>query len=227
GAATEERESHGTWLGVGLEPGPNGKGVTVQQVYDGSPADRAGLQEGDVILSIDGQSTPDAAALTRAVRQRNPGDKITLRISREGNEQTVTATLGERQTHVKVLRIPGGNGTGHAWALNLPDMKSVPRAWMGVATSDLTPELRRHFGASEKEGVLVAQVRQGSPADKAGVRVGDVLTSVGGHTVTTPSDVADAIRDKDAGEQVNLDLVREGRARTVSLTLAERPGMQG
>jgi putative serine protease PepD len=89
--------------------------------------------------------------------------------------------------------------------------ESIKRAYLGVSTS----------GDSGK--VTVAAVSAGGPAANAGVRVGDVITSVGGEKVSTPDDVAAAIQDKRPGESVAVQVERGGSAQTVNVTLAERP----
>jgi putative serine protease PepD len=85
------------YLGVSIEDA-NGQGASVQQVQSGSPASKAGLQVGDVITAVDGNSVTDAASLTAAVTGHSPGDKVTLTYTRNGSTQTATATLGNRPT---------------------------------------------------------------------------------------------------------------------------------
>jgi membrane-associated protease RseP (regulator of RpoE activity) len=100
--------------------------------------------------------------------------------------------------------------------------KSVGRGYLGIQVLGLTPELRAHFGASEDEGVLVAKVEEGSPAAAAGIQVGDVLTAVDGKPVVGPHNLALAIREKKAGESVNVDFLRDGNALAVSVAVEER-----
>lgn len=217
----------GAWLGVALDMGDGDTGVRVQQVYDGSPAESAGLKDGDVIVSVDGKSTSDVSTLTKIIRERKPGDKIAIRIVRDGHEQSLNATLGKREARRMIVRVPDSgeiqatieNALGGVTAFDW----SASRVWMGVSMTELTPELRRHFGAPEDNGTLVAEVRPGSPAEKAGVKVGDILTEVDGEKVGQSFDVSRAIRERNPGDTVNVSLVRDGQTRTVNLTLAERP----
>jgi membrane-associated protease RseP (regulator of RpoE activity) len=100
------------------------------------------------------------------------------------------------------------------------------RAHLGVSLIDLTPELREHYGAEKAAGVLVGAVEDGSPAEKAGLRVGDIVLSVDGKDVDTSSDVRAALRDKKEGDSVRVEALR-GRARqTFVASVVEREGVR-
>lgn len=96
------------------------------------------------------------------------------------------------------------------------------RGFIGVTLLEITPELRAHFGAPKDAGVLVSDVRADTPASKAGVEVGDVITSVDGKRVESSRDVSRGIRSRKAGETVQLDIVRGRAARKMSVTVEER-----
>ncbi len=102
-----------------------------------------------------------------------------------------------------------------------------PRAFLGVTTLDITPELRAFYGAPKEEGVVVGSVAAGSPAAAAGVKVGDVITRVDGHAVSSPWELADELGDHKKGDRVALDVVRDRAPRKLEVTLAQReePGM--
>jgi membrane-associated protease RseP (regulator of RpoE activity) len=94
--------------------------------------------------------------------------------------------------------------------------------FLGVEVLPLTKELRVHFGAPEDAGVLVARVEENSPAAAAGIQVGDVLTAVDGAPIAGPPSLAHAVREKKAGESVNLDFIRDASALSASVTVDER-----
>ncbi len=94
--------------------------------------------------------------------------------------------------------------------------------FLGVATTALTPELRRHFGVPEESGVLVAKVVDDSAAARAGVQVGDILTAVGGSEVESTGDVIRAVGKLEPGSAVDLELWRDGTLQTLGATLGER-----
>ena len=99
---------------------------------------------------------------------------------------------------------------------------AASRAFLGVSLMNISPELREHFGAPKEAGVIVESIQDDSPADKAGLRVGDIVLSVDGKDVKSAVDLRMALRDKKEGDSVRIDLLR-GRARqTVVASVKER-----
>lgn len=98
------------------------------------------------------------------------------------------------------------------------------RAYLGVSLTDISPELREHFGATKESGVLVESVAAGSPAEKAGLRIGDVIVAVEGKDVAWSGDIRRALRDRKEGDSVRIEIVR-GRARqTLVASVIEKEG---
>lgn len=102
------------------------------------------------------------------------------------------------------------------------DGPMVRRGYLGVALVDLTPELRTHFGVPEEAGVMVARVEPGSPAEKAGIKVGDILARVDGSSVKSSWDLTGKIRGLDDGQQVPVEVWRNGKAQNVTATIVEK-----
>ena len=98
------------------------------------------------------------------------------------------------------------------------------RGFIGVTLVEITPDLRAHYGAPRDSGVLVSSVEADTPAAKAGIQVGDVITSVDGESVEWTGDVSRAVRDKKAGEAVELQIVRDRAPRKVTVSVEERKG---
>jgi membrane-associated protease RseP (regulator of RpoE activity) len=121
----------------------------------------------------------------------------------QGDHQVVIAGDSHHMVHFA--------GGGHALA----------GGYLGVQLTDLTPELRTHFGVGEDTGVMIAKVVEDSPAWRAGLQAGDILTAVDNQEVTSGRSLARAIRGRDEGEQVSLELWREGRFETITATLEE------
>lgn len=96
------------------------------------------------------------------------------------------------------------------------------RGYLGVSLVDLTPELREHYGAPRNAGVLVSKVSDDSPAARAGIRVGDVITSIGGEEVTHSFKIGRLVRGKKNGEVVSVDVIRNGARQKYNVTVAER-----
>lgn len=103
-----------------------------------------------------------------------------------------------------------------------------PRAFLGVTLTDVTPELREHFGAPRDAGVMVGAVEKGSPAEKAGARTGDIIVSIDGRNVSTSWEVRRALREKKQGDSVRLEVLRDGSRQALVASLVERdaPGLQ-
>lgn len=96
------------------------------------------------------------------------------------------------------------------------------RGFIGVTLVEITPELRSHYGAPREAGVVVSGVEADTPAGRAGVQVGDVITSVDGKRVRWTGDVSRAVRDKKGGETVEVEIVRDRAPRKVNITVEER-----
>lgn len=107
------------------------------------------------------------------------------------------------------------------------DGPMVRRGYLGVGLTEMTPELRTHFGAPEESGVMVSRVEAGSPAEKAGLKVGDIISSVDGKPVESSWDVSARVREYEEGQQAPLEVWRNGKVMTVTatVTLKERPEM--
>jgi hypothetical protein len=126
----------------------------------------------------------------------------------KGNDENVVVTLGDEDLEV------GGDD---------PVIVRVGRrGFIGVSLTEITPELRVHFGAPKNAGVLVSDVQADTPAAKAGLEVGDVITAVDGKRVGWSGDVSRGIRSRKAGETVPLDVVRGGASRKLTVTVEER-----
>ena len=112
----------------------------------------------------------------------------------------------------KVIRSDGG--PAGMWAAR--------RGFLGVQMLELTPELREHFRVPKDAGVLVSRVVADSPAAKAGLRAGDIITAVEGNRVDSPSEVARAVRDRKDGESVRIDYSRDGVAGTTRAAIQQQ-----
>jgi len=97
--------------------------------------------------------------------------------------------------------------------------------YLGVMLAPMTPELRVHEGAPEEAGVLVSKVIDDSPAARAGIRVGDVISAIDGEAVATPRDLAHAIRGREDGDAVTVELWRDGAVQNLTTAVEEREGL--
>ena len=99
----------------------------------------------------------------------------------------------------------------------------VTRGWLGVAIQDMNEELARSFDVQEAEGILVAEVTKKSPAEKAGLRQGDILLALNGDRLADVTDLRNRIAMTAPGSRITLRIIREGRRKDISVTIAEQP----
>ncbi len=126
--------------------------------------------------------------------------------------------------------IASGQGIGFAIPINmakgiidqLKDKGEVTRGWLGVGIQDLTPELAEYYGLKAQKGVLVTQVFEGDPADKAGIKVNDIILSVDGKRVSSGRDLSATIANTPVGHQTKIDLMRDDSKKSITVTLAKR-----
>ena len=236
-------EGGSSWLGVELHEVtadtakelklPAERGVVIGTVVPDSPAAKAGLKENDVITEINGQRIEGAAQFRRMIREIPAGRTAQLTVWRDGRAQSVSVTLGkaEERKHSFQVFTPGPGAPGN-FTFNMPEIPMVPpMEWngtfiaggqprLGIDAEDLNGQLGTFFGAPDGEGILVREVNPSSPAEKAGVKAGDVITSVNGERVRTIGDLREKIskrEGKDKGETVKLGLLRNRSE--VSLTV--------
>jgi serine protease Do len=167
-------------------------GAIVSQVTPDSPASSGGLKTGDVIALLNGQKIVNGSALQVAVSEMAPGTKITLGILRDGKLETLNLTVGQFHGNTEVAENGGEDGQ--------------PNGKIGIEIGNLTAEARQQFNVPEQvHGVLVQNVRSGSPADDAGLQPGDVILEVNRKPSESASQFASAVhQDKDGKELLIL-----------------------
>ena len=176
------------------------RGALVNAVTPGSPADKAGMRRGDVILAVNGQAVKDGNVLRNEVSQMLPGSNARLTVVRGGKEQTVNVTLAE-------LTKPG-SATERSGSE--PD-----RTGFGMAVEPLTGDTARQLGVAATSGVVITDVQPAGRAADAGLREGDVISEVDGKAVATGDALRAALKE---GNRPALLLVHRG-ATTVFVTL--------
>lgn len=209
------------------------RGVGISEVMKDSPAEKAGLKKGDVIVRFEGESVTSSRKLTRMVGEVAPEHTARLTIMRGGSEQEVAATLAKRNESQNVF----GTTISPDIFRTMPrgDMKIDPGKMqinpdqdgnfvfafggnrrIGVSTTPLTKQLADYFGVKDG-GVLITSVSEDSPAAKAGLKAGDIITAIEGEKVESPGDLSRGINKKEDGE-VTLTVVRERNSRTIKVT---------
>jgi len=166
-------------------------GALVTQVQSDTPASKAGLKVGDVIIELDGHKISDAGQLQVEVGQKRPGTEIKLGLMRDGKSMTVPVTLADMDKN--------GDDSKEASAGEHGKMR-----W-GLGLSDLTPDLREQVQApKEVHGAVIERVQPGSPADDAGLQRGDVIMQVNRHDVENAADVQHELSSVPKGQDALL-----------------------
>lgn len=128
----------------------------------------------------------------------------------------------DNDRRVRVLRLEDCRDDDGKEIPCLQPLRALHGGFLGVELTVLTPELRRHFGAPEDAGVMVSRVVDDSPAAKAGLEVGDVITTIGGEEVASPRDLVRRVRRAEKGENVEISYFRDGRAGRATATIEQR-----
>lgn len=169
------------------------EGILVAQVIDGSPAEKGGLKQGDVILKLNDKSVDNVAKFRNGIAMTRPGTEIKLTVLRNGKEKMIEITIGSLET----------DGQGQPISAD-----KLPK--LGLSLQKLTPELAEQFGYEDAKGVLVTAVEAGSIADRAGIKRGDLIEEVNRKAVTEAHQVKKMIKETD--KKTVLLLVRQGAA---------------
>jgi len=232
------------FLGVSLQDGTDG--VTVAEVVDGSAAATAGIKVGDMITAIDGTKVTTAAEAASAVATHKVGDSVTVDLTRDGSTMTVTATLGTQPAQMPMrpgqpMNPPGqgrGNGNGNNGNGNngngqfppnfAPMMPFLQYAYgnghLGVTFQNLDADVAKTNNLTITDGALVTEVEAGSPAEKAGLKVNDVITAVDGDKVDQERTLRDRLIAYEPGDVVTLTILRDGASQDIQATL-DQPKM--
>jgi serine protease Do len=211
----------GSYLGIGIQEITaerakalklrDDAGVEITRVGTDSPADKAGLKAGDVVLQYNGVKVEGLEQFSRLVRETPVGREVKLDLFRNGAPQTVTAKIGQH---------PAGFPDG--FSFRMPD---VPRAFpgvrslmLGVEAESIDGQLAQYFGVNE--GVLVRSVMKSSTAEKAGIKAGDVILRVDEMKVASPAEISIRLRAVH-GKSVPVVLMRDRKEMTLTVEVPE------
>jgi serine protease Do len=206
---------------------PHESGVIITDLVENGPAAQAGLKEHDIIYRLNDTTVENGVQFCSLVQAKKPGDKVTLVVYRDGKRKTVEVTLGRRKLPVKlstdaiksVQEAFDKAREGRASALRIFGESSAMRGRLGMVVRDLNKDLAPYFGVKENEGVLVLEVTEDSPAEKAGVKAGDVITAVNGTAVDDVEALTDQVSDAEDGDTLAVQVVRRGASKTVDVVV--------
>jgi len=200
------------WLGVSIQPltpdlarefgTRDAKGVLVNEVVPDSPAARAGIQRGDILVEFDGKRLEGPGDLQRAVGLSAPDRVAKLKVWREQKELAIEVKIAQAPDEREASRRPGG-----------------PRSLLGLEVRPITPDLAARLNLRSLEGVFVARVEDGSPAGEAGVQRGDIIKQINRQNIRGMSDFDRLTRDVKEGDRLTVLLQRGPMSLYVAFTL--------
>jgi membrane-associated protease RseP (regulator of RpoE activity) len=228
--------SNGAWLGVYLQNLTDDlreamdlgseEGVLIAGVAEDSPAKEAGLEEEDLVTEFDGTQVKTSSELTKLVRKHSPGDEITLKLVRDGKTKTLTVVLG-KQPEDKMLGLkettPLLNFSGVPNEPGLYSFSMFSGNRIGVRVQNLTEQLGSYFGVKDGQGALVTEVEEDTPAEKAGLKAGDVIVKVDGDDIQDTGDLMGAISEKEKGDKAEVTVIRDHASKTFNVEVEESP----
>jgi S1-C subfamily serine protease len=192
------------YLGINIEDAA-GHGVKITGIAEGSPAESAGMLEGDVIKSVNGEMVENSDALIQAVGSQGVGADVEVTYVREGAPSTVNVTLAERPESdiEKALK-------------DVDEFK-----WVEKPAPDSKPRLGVYIESAEN-GVGITEVSENSLAESAGLKSGDIITSFNGIAVSSPDALIEAVQQSPTGEDVVVEIERNGEKMTKTVTFGKK-----
>ena len=210
------------YLGVGLQPLdeniadslglPKDRGEIVRTVVDGEPADKAGIQQGDVITKVAGREVTPDETVSYLIANTSVGTRVPLEVIRGGRRMTLQVQVGQRPTEEELVKQAGGGDDDSDQGLGA-ETPVAPGSALGLSMQPLNPQIIRALNlAADQKGVVITSVDPASDAAEKGLRRGDVIVSVNRQAVTQPQQVVAAVdATKRAGRSSVLLLVKRGQ----------------
>jgi serine protease Do len=239
------------WLGVSIQdvtedlrdalPRNIDDGALINHVVSGSPAEAAGLEEGDVVVRVDRERIADSDDLTRIIREAGSGASVRVEYYRSGRSRTATIELksarnSEARDTIKRFdrgsrRAPehrGSNNHGDLkffgadnWSEEWPMLFGGTKPRLGVRMMDMGDQFADYFKVTDAKGALITEVLDDSPAKAAGIKAGDVITGLDDREVESSDDLRKVLSNLDEGGDIKVELVRNGRSQTLTVALEE------
>ena len=235
-----------SWLGVESQEVTSGKakelklpaerGVLLGRIVPDSPAAKAGLKDNDVITEINGQRVEGEAQFRRMIHEIPAGRAAQFTVWRDGKAQSINVTLGKSEERGNMwFKTAPRAFSFQLPKVEIPELEPMPGMdWndgvlagahprLGIDAEDLSGQFGTYFGAPDGEGVLVREVNSGSPAEKAGVKSGDVITALNGERIRSLGDLREKLAAKREDKTVKLDVLRNKSELTITVELPPAP----
>jgi serine protease Do len=199
------------WVGIGLQDITSDlmkffnlkekAGALISQVYSGSPAEKADLRPGDVVIEVDGVKVINSQDVVREVLKKQVGQKVNFVIFREGKRTEVSLTTAQMPEKI------GERGP-----------VKPAREWFGLRVSNVTPDIAKQLGLTKTEGVVILGVEPNSVAQRAGLKAGDIISEINRQKVVNENDYRSVMERTKPDQDVLFLIDREGSTFFVTLT---------
>jgi len=170
------------------------RGAIVSEVFKGDPAERAGIRAGDIVTEINGKQIKDTHELLLSIASFHVGDKVSIKVIRDGREMIFQVTVVERKDQPEAAAAKGG-----------------AYEQFGLAVEDITPEIARYLGIPKKTGIIVVRVQSGSPADEMGIQPQDIILQVNKTKIASVKEYVNEVSKKANKGSIML-LIKRGQA---------------
>jgi len=195
-------------------------GVLINEVIEGSPAEAAGIEDGDVVIEFNGEKVESPAALRDLVAKTEAGETVKVKVFRDNRIKTYDVTIGDWPKEF-------------SWNVVAPEhmvwfdkgkdflLSSFGRGRLGVHVTELNEDLASYFDANEGEGVLVTDVVEKSTAEEMGIKAGDIIVKVGAEDVGSKDELIDAVGEVDPGDPIEVTVIRKNKKVTLEGEMQE------
>ena len=195
-------------------------GVLINDVVEDSPAEKAGIEDGDVIVKFGRKKVTSPEQLSELVADAEAGDEVKIELYRDNKSKTVKVTLGDWSDQPAVSFVTPGD-----FDFDFRGARSFVSAFrpfrLGVQVSELNEDLAPYFGVKKGEGILVLEVRDESSAEEAGVKAGDVIVDIAGNDIESIEDIHEAMSEMDTGDDFEMTVVRKKKKVTLKGEVSE------
>jgi C-terminal processing protease CtpA/Prc len=215
---------------------PAERGVLLGRIVPDSPAAKAGLKDNDVITEINGQRVEGEAQFRRMIHEIPAGRSAQFTVWRDGRAQTINVTLGKSEERGNMWFKSAPRAFSFQLPkIEIPEVAPMPgmdwgygvmaagRPRLGIDAEDLSGQFGTYFGAPDGEGVLVREVNSGTPAEKAGVKSGDVITSLDGERIRSLGDLREKLATKRDAKTIKLGLLRNKSELSLTVEMPPAP----
>jgi len=197
-------------------------GVRVISVERKSAADQAGIEVDDILLAFNGEKLRRSFDLIELVGEQKPGTSVSVDLLRDKQKKTIKLILGERKAGNQRLYRFEKRKDSDTEAPEHLKWSSDKKAYMGVSIEEVEGDYAEYFSLKGKSGVLIRSLEKDGPADKGGLKAGDVIQQIGENRIESLEDVHKALEKLKGGERVDVSILRHGKSQTIHFELGEQ-----